>query len=45
VLGRAEPRRDRARHDDVDLRAERAVARGKIVTVDGCYGVRITDLD
>jgi flagellar motor switch protein FliN len=39
-------RLDREAHQPADILVNgKVVARGEIVTVDGCYGVRITDLD
>ena len=36
---------DREAHEPADILVNgKVVARGEIVTVDGCYGVRITDL-
>jgi flagellar motor switch protein FliN/FliY len=38
-------RLDREAHEPADILVNgKVVARGEIVTVDGCYGVRITDL-
>ena len=37
---------DREAHEPADILVNgKVVARGEIVTVEGCYGVRITDLD
>jgi flagellar motor switch protein FliN/FliY len=39
-------RLDREAHQPADILVNgKVVARGEIVTVEGCYGVRITDLD
>jgi flagellar motor switch protein FliN/FliY len=36
---------DQALHDNVEVRVnDRVIARGEVVAVDGCYGVRVLEL-